>query len=471
MTTVGTSTAWPAGLAVASAARADARALAALQRDRLAALLAHAQARSPAHRHRLAGIDPRHAPLASLPVMDKAVLMQQFDALLIDPEVRLAALRRFVADPTRIGTAFLGRHAVWESSGSRGEPGLFVHDAQALSVYDALEWQRPAPLRPLQRLWDPFWLAERVAFVGAIDGHFASQATMQRLRRRAPWAADRWRSFSILQPATDLLRALEAFAPTVLSTYPTAASMLAEAQAEGRLRLSVQEVWTGGETLGPTQRARIVQALGCPLRHAYGASEFLPIAAECRHEALHVNADWVILEPVDARGLPAPSGTLSHDTLLTNLANHVQPLIRYRLGDRVRLLPGRCACGSALPVVEVEGRCDDVLTLPGVDGRPVRLLPLALSTLLEDEAGLFHFRLVQTGPSTLCLHLPHARTAAAAQATDVLRRFAASQGARPLRVQLRCGHPLPHGRSGKLQRIVALPPASAPRQAPKRPSR
>jgi phenylacetate-coenzyme A ligase PaaK-like adenylate-forming protein len=471
MAMVGTSTAWPAGLAVASATHADARTLAVLQRARLKSLLVHAQEHSPAHRRRLAGIDPRHVPLASLPVMDKAMLMRHFDALVTDPDVTLDALRAFVADPGRIGSAFVGRHAVWESSGSRGEPGLFVHDAGALAVYDALEWQRPAPLRPLQRLWDPFWLGERVAFVGAIDGHFASQATMQRLRRRAPWAADRWRSFSILQPVTELLRALEAFSPTVLSTYPTAATMLAEARAEGRLRLALQEVWTGGETLGPTQRARIEQALGCPLRQGYGASEFLPIAAECRHEALHVNADWVILEPVDAHGQPLPPGTLSHDTLLTNLANHVQPLIRYRLGDRVRLLPGRCTCGSALPVIEVEGRCDDLLTLPGRDGQPVRLLPLALSTLLEEEAGLFHFRLVQTGPSTLCLHLPEARTAAASHAVAVLRRFAASQGARPLRVQLRCGHPLPRGRSGKLQRIVALPAAAAEVQAPKRASR
>ena len=463
-----------AGWTVASAPLHDAAACRALQRQRLKALLRHTVQASPYLAGQLRGLDPDRAPLDDLPVQHKRTLMRHFDAWVTDRSLTLEGLRHFVADPRRIGDTCGPACAVWESSGSRGEPGLFVHDPGALAVYDALEFQRPAPLRPLQRLWDPVWWGERVAFVGAIDGHFASQASLQRLRRRMPWLADQWRGFSILQPLPALLAELQAFAPTVLTTYPTAASMLAEAQAEGRVSLSLQEVWTGGETLGRTQRARITEVFDCPLRHSYGASEFLPLAAECREQALHVNADWVILEPVDARGRPVPPGVLSHDTLLTNLANGVQPLIRYALGDRTRWRVGPCACGSALPVIEVEGRCDDLLELEGADDRPVRLLPLALSTLLEDEAGLFHFRLEQTGPSALRLRLPGSNNAAARHAVQVLKRYVADQGARHVQVTLHCGHPLPHGRSGKLQRVVSrsAPPASAAAfaaSAPRRP--
>jgi phenylacetate-CoA ligase len=46
-------------------------------------------------------------------------------------------------------------------------------------------------------------------------------------------------------------------------------------------------------------RSCIEQAFGATVRNSYGASEFLPIAWECTHGRLHVNADWVILEPVD----------------------------------------------------------------------------------------------------------------------------------------------------------------------------
>ena len=56
-----------------------------------------------------------------------------------------------------------------------------------------------------------------------------------------------------------------------------------------------------------------------------------------------------------------PAGEPGHTTLLTNLANHVQPLIRYDLGDGVLVHRAACACGSPLPVIEVEGRGDDML--------------------------------------------------------------------------------------------------------------
>ena len=49
----------------------------------------------------------------------------------------------------------------------------------------------------------------------------------------------------------------------------------------------------------------------------------------------------MILEPVDRDYRPTPPGELSHTVLLTNLANAVQPIIRYDLGDSVRAKAGR----------------------------------------------------------------------------------------------------------------------------------
>ena len=108
----------------------------------------------------------------------------------------------------------------------------------------------------------------------------------------------------------------------------------------------------------------------------------------------------------DAAGRPVPEGETGASVLLTHLANHVQPLIRYPLGDRVRWHHDACGCGSLLPVIEVEGRSDDTLTVQGRGGRPVRLLPLALGTVLEEEAGLADFQLLQQGPARLRLSTP-----------------------------------------------------------------
>jgi phenylacetate-coenzyme A ligase PaaK-like adenylate-forming protein len=442
---------------VLSATRATAGEIADLQRRRLLHLLQAAQA-APLYHRLLYGRDLSSLPLQDLPVTGKALLMAHFADNLTEPGITLEGLREFCADASLIGQPHRVGCWAWESSGSTGQPGLFVHDETAMALYDALEATRRHAPRPWARFFDPLGLTERCAFVGAIGGHFASVVSVQRLRTQQPWLGRNWRCFSILQPTPDLLAALDDFAPTVLATYPTAAVMLAGEAQRGRLRCRPREVWTGGETLTPAMRARITQAFGAELRNSYGASEFLPIAWECAHRRLHVNADWVILEAVDAQHRPVPAGRLSHTTLLTNLANHLQPLIRFDIGDRIVLGGEHCPCGSALPVIQVQGRCDDMLEVAGRDGAPVTLLPLALSTVLEDEAGVFDFQLRQTGASELQLLLgPGVPDTATAQARcrRLLAEFAAAQGAVRMRITTQSVDRLPLGRSGKLKRIVA----------------
>jgi phenylacetate-CoA ligase len=446
---------------VALASRADAQALAQRQQRRLAALLQAAARRSPLYRALLQGRDPARVALHELPVMHKRELMQQFDAWVGDPALRLDALRRFTADRGHIAEPFAGRYLVWESSGSSGEPGVFVQDAAAMAVYDALEGVRRTLLRPPAGALDP-WLDGRIAFVGAIEGHFASTVSLQRLRRLNPLLARRLCSVSCMQPWPSLRAELEALAPAAIATYPSAAVMLAEEHLAGRLALAPREVWTGGETLSPAMRRFVERAFGCKVVNSYGASEFLTLAAECRAGRLHLNSDWAILEPVDARGRPVPPGRASATTLLTNLANQVQPLIRYDIGDRVTLLPMTCGCGSHLPVIDVQGRSDDTLHLAGSGRRPVTVLPLALATVLEDDAGLFDFQLVQQGPAELLLRtglVGEAARRVLPRARRILGAWLEQQGAAPVQIHCRSGEAAQPGRSGKIQRVLREPAA------------
>lgn len=452
--------AWQAAsvaLDVLAAAQAAPAALAARRRTRLHALVDSARRGSALYRQRLAGLDV--PALEQIEPVGKDELMARFADWVTDPVLGLDALQAFMADPARIGMPFRDRWWVWESSGSSGRPGVFVQDAAAMAVYDALELLRRTPLDPLRRWFDPWYQAERSAFVGAVDGHFASIVSLQRLRRLQPWLAPRVQAFSFLQPLAALRAQLEAFAPTLLATYPSAALLLAEERAAGRLAIAPREIWTGGEALSTPMRVQIEQAFGCPLANSYGASEFLALAAPCRHGVLHLNSDWVILEPVDAQDRPVPPGQSGAATLLTNLANHVQPLIRYRLGDRVRLLPS-CDCGSALPALEVAGRVDDSLVLHDAGGHPVRLLPLALTTVLEEQGGVLDFQLVQRGARALALWVAEPGAAAALpRACAALRAYLRTQGLAGVRVQAQHGPPPPPGRSGKRARVLALPAA------------
>lgn len=428
------------------------------QSTRLAELLCWAVKHAPLYRGIAGQRDPMRLSLGDFPVVTKSELMHRFDEWVTDPALRLDELRRFIADRKCIGEDHLGRYQVWESSGSTGEPGVFVQDAQALAIYDALEALRRPVLQPLRRCMDPWYIGERLAFVGATTGHFASTASIRRLCRLSPWMSRNFRSYSFMLPLPELVEALNRQAPTILTTYPSAALLLAEEASAGRLRIPLQEVWVGGESLTASARACIAGSFGCPVSQSYGASEFLSLASECQRGGLHLNSDWAILEPVDAQHRPVPVGETGSTTLLSNLANRVQPLIRYDLGDRVRFSPQPCACGSALPLIEVQGRVDDLLVLDDAQGHPVSLLPLALTTVLEDDAGVFDFQLQRRSRHALwlCIAADGAEGAAALKRSRaMLHRFLSAQGLTHVSIGGSCGDRGLAGRSGKRLRVVA----------------
>lgn len=440
-----------AGLQVWEGWRMTPAQLAATRRHRLVSLLAHARSASPFYRRLHAGL-PIEADvrLDEFPIVDKRTLMREFDRVSTHPEVNLRAIEQFVSRPEQHGSLFLGRYAVWTSSGTTGHPGWFVHDPGALAVYDALEAQRFRGVG-LARSWRP---GERYAMVAATGGHFAGVSSIERLRRAMPWLAPFLRSFSLLQPVDALVAQLNAYAPAIVATYPTAAEMLAEEQAGGRLRLRLREIWTGGECLAPATRARLQSVFRCAVRNSYGSSEFLPIAWECPHLNLHVNSDWVILEPVDAQRRAVPPGTRSHSVLLTNLANRVQPLIRYDLGDAVTLQDRPCGCGSSFPAIAVEGRCDDTLVMPLERGGVGTIVPLALATVLEDEAHVHDYQVVQTVSGGLKVRLAGEEGGAAASVRRALRAYFRAMGFADVPLVIGGQAPRRDPVSGKLRRVV-----------------
>ena len=117
-----------AGPAVVDAAR----------RGRLAALTAFARKHSAYYREAYCDVPARGVGIEDLPVVNKRGLMQRFDDWVTDPRVTRAGVDAFIADREQIGERFLGRYVLWKSSGTTGEPGIFVQDADALAVCDAL---------------------------------------------------------------------------------------------------------------------------------------------------------------------------------------------------------------------------------------------------------------------------------------------------------------------------------------------
>lgn len=432
-------------------------AIAAAARQRWSALARHARTHSPFYRKRWRHLPAGEPALADVPVVTKHELMASFDDWCTDRGIAWRDVAAFVATRTHIGDRFRGRYLVWTSSGTTGSPGVFVQDDAALAAYDALVTVQMAGATFARCDWAAAAaLGGRAALVTADCDHFASIASWRRVAHGKPWLA--MASFAVTLPIGEIVAGLNAYQPAFVAGYPTVLALLAAERRAGRLAIRPAALWSGGEVLSPGTRGAIERAFGCPVVNEYGASECLTIGYECREGWLHVNADWVLLEPVDADYSATPPGELSHTVLVTNLANAVQPVIRYDLGDRVRAAPARCACGDPLPAIQVEGRRDDVVTLSARDGSPVRLVPLALATVVETEARLHRFQIVQRGRARLALRLAaDDRARAGAQALAALRAFLARQGLANVRVTLSADEPHADPRDGKLQQVIGSP--------------
>jgi phenylacetate-coenzyme A ligase PaaK-like adenylate-forming protein len=263
-----------------------------------------------------------------------------------------------------------------------------------------------------------------------------------------------------------LARALDHWQPAALVGYPTMLEQLAIRQREGTLALDLALAVSVSEWIEPAARRRIEETFGCPLRDSYAASEFLAIGFECPEGWLHVNADWVVLEPVDEDLRPVRPGETSHTTLVTNLANCIQPVVRHDIEDRVTLRADPCACKSPLPAVRVDGRQNDVLVFSDEGERTVTVPPMGLVVTVGSIAGIeTGYQLVQTGPRELSVRIAFRRDADAEDVwAEVERRLRSHLRSLGLAAVDVVRSPIPPGRdakTGKLRKTWSEVPVAA----------
>jgi len=104
------------------------------------------------------------------------------------------------------------------------------------------------------------------------------------------------------------------------------------------------------EKIFPHYQEQVTKAFGKPIISEYGAAEAGIIAFECPRGKMHLNLEGCIVESDDEN---------DGEILVTNLHSYSFPVIRYRLGDYIRLAPEdvTCDCGMSHPILEeVTGR-------------------------------------------------------------------------------------------------------------------
>jgi phenylacetate-coenzyme A ligase PaaK-like adenylate-forming protein len=342
--------------------------------------------------------------IGQLPVTTKHVLMAGFDAAVTDRRVSWAALREFVDDPERIGRPFMGKYMAWRTSGTTGTPGVFLHDRKALEVYDALLFVRGWPSLMEMVRW-PTFASGAVVLIAADGAHYAAISSWRRLEQAYPFFSRDTHVLPVTAPMPVLIEALNRLRPGVLVSYPSVLTLLARERQAGRLVMRPSLLVSCGERLSSVGRVDVETTFKCHIQDVYACSESDYIAFGCHHGRLHVNADWMIVEAVDAAYRPVAAGQSSHTTLLTNLANRIQPIIRYDVGDAMTIHEDRCPCGNALPTISINGRADDILGFSPTGGRLQRISPMAIADILERLRRLHRFQIIQTEPMSLAVRL------------------------------------------------------------------
>ncbi len=452
-----------------SISRSSPERVSALQRSRLRGLVERAVARSPFYRKKYEGVRLNRFRLADLPPTNKQELMANFDQAVTDPGLNRKEIELFLDDVANVGRLFRERYVVSHTSGSQGQPMIVVQDRKLMDLLFALQVTRGNAGRVsmaegARRLLRP----ARLAIVTLKRGFYPSAVTFEYM----PEAVRRFvQVLRLSQTDRDVVDRLNEYRPTVLTSYAGVLDGLAAELEAGRLQLApeLRQIVNNSEMLTDRARTRIERAFGLHVMDNYATGECSFLSNGCpTNGGAHVNADWAILEVVDDHYRPVPPGTQGKKVLITNLANRVQPFIRYEVGDLVTMVPevGQpCRCGSRLPrIARIDGRSSDCFWVRNGTGYR-KLLSSVFKQAFDHVREVREWQAVQTDRNRVRLKvevLPGA-TLDEEKAWKVLNRQLEAYDFRDLvQVSLERVRALPPDpKTGKLKRIVSLvgPPA------------
>jgi putative adenylate-forming enzyme len=315
------------------------------------------------------------------PVVGKAEMMQHFDAWntagIALTEAWSLAMN---AERTRDFSTTLNGITVGLSSGTSGHRGIFLAS------------------KAERRLWAGTLLARILR--GTLGRQHRAALFLRAdspLYRTVGSRHFQFSFFDLYQPLETHWPRLRDLRPTVLAAPPSVLVRLAAHEQAANLLAPPAILLSVADTLDSADRHRIERGFGCKVGQIYQATEGF-LAATCPQGQLHWNEDSLVVEKewLDAE-------QTRYVPIITDFRRFTQPIVRYRLDDViVERKAARCPCGSLFGTLGgIDGRCDDVLLLPGQDGSgDVTIFPdfVRRAMVLGTPAGV-DYAVAQVSPS------------------------------------------------------------------------
>lgn len=414
-----------------------------LQNKRLKELVKYARNNSPYFNKLYANINEDYK-LQDLPTTNKIDMMKNFDNWITDNNISMKRIEEFTQNIDNVGRMIDGKYLIFKTSGSTGNPATILYDKQNIDVSSAV-----AAFRTFARKEDfkAFMKnGKRTAGVFANYGFYLACGMSRYLQLQMPKKKNKI-TVDVNAKEEQIIKELNEFSPAMLSGYPSNLALLANFE---ELNIKPNVVITGGELLTDEIRKKLTDKFNCYVQTHYSCTEGGEIACECSEKHLHINEDWVIVEPVDKNNNSVGYGVLSDKVLITNLSNYIQPFIRYELTDRVIVHNEKCKCGKSSHWIEIEGRTDDILEFEN----GVYIAPMSFYKILEEIKEITRFQLVQRAKNKLELRMiSDNRELAFQKANEELQNFLKSKGLNNTEIYLSDELPQANKVSGKFNHI------------------
>lgn len=422
-----------------------------LQQQRLRELVAYAREKSP-YLAKLYADLPENFTLTDLPIVYKKDLLENFDDYVTDRNVHMQDVLTYVDRPTDDTSLLLGQYSALKTSGSTGKPLPMVRDDYHNKIHGQMMGQRLMGGIPLEVL---SLKRHHHASVIHLANGASSYTAFLRTKAAFPEMAHNLMGLSCLDSVNHLVEQLNEFQPTTITGYPSMLVPLAVEQMKGNLKLDVKMICTSSEMLTEKDYQALREAFHCPVLNNYCMTEGGEVAMTRGSSHLHINEDWVIVEPVDKdMNLLVESDEWSAGLLITDLTNYVQPIIRYYVSDVIRI-SRKPVDDCNLPCLEIRGRLFDNYTICGKTFGVVGLV-----TETEVWPHLLKYQYVQTADDTIQLR---GLCSADSNPEEVLgglsehlKQFLAQHGCPNAKVEWSLEPFIPNKRGGKIPIYIKL---------------
>lgn len=223
-----------------------------------------------------------------------------------------------------------------------------------------------------------------------------------------------------------------------------------EIEKSGLEAPKLKAVITSSEKLSPEMRDTFRRVYQCNTFDSYSGVEACGLISETPDGYLVNSPDVGILEVVDEKGIHVPAGG-SGEVVSTGLLNYDQPLIRYRIGDRVSLAKARSGPRNIqMPVIDqIDGRIEDKVV--GPDGR----LMVRFHGIFVDHHGLIASQVVQEKTDRIVLRLVVASSYSKSISEPIMTQRMQSQLGSGLKVSFEYLDELPRTSSGKIKSVIS----------------